>query len=246
MSDVLILIPARYQSSRFPGKPLVPIFEKPMIYYTVQNCIETGFDYAVVTDDERIEEVLKQKNYHVVRVDDNVSTGSERIALAVQRYFADKNYQYIVNVQGDEPLLPATDIQTLVHFHKKHDFSLTTLVKLRQADDIEITNPNIVKCAFSKQSGRCLYFSRSPVPFDREVKQSWWQHIGVYSYKKEALLKFVELPESSLEKREKLEQLRALEEGWTIGAVETKMNLIGVDTPEDIQKVEGVLSGKKI
>jgi 3-deoxy-manno-octulosonate cytidylyltransferase (CMP-KDO synthetase) len=246
MSDVLILIPARYQSSRFPGKPLAPIFDKPMIAYTVENCIKTGFDYAVVTDDAKIETVLKQKNYHVVRIDDDVSTGSERIALAVQRYFADKNYDYIVNVQGDEPLLPAADIQALVHFHKKNDFSLTTLVKARVADDQEIANPNIVKCAFSVANGRCLYFSRSAIPFDREVKQNWWQHIGVYSYKKEALLKFVTLPESSLEKREKLEQLRALEAGWTIGAVETKMNLIGVDTPADIKKVEGVLSGKEI
>lgn len=249
MSDTLVLIPARYGSSRFPGKPLAKIFGKPMIQHVVENCLESGFDCAVVTDNSEIETFLKNNSLPVVRVDDEVSTGSERIALALERHFTSnhsKNYQYVVNVQGDEPLLMADTLKKLVSFHEKSGFEICTALRERHSSEEDYKNPNIVKSLFSEIDGRCLYFSRASVPFFRDEQQgAWHQHIGLYSYKAQALRNFVKLPESRLEMAEKLEQLRAMENGMSIGAVLIEDELIGVDTPEDIHRVEGVLSGKE-
>jgi len=246
MSQILILIPARYGSSRYPGKPLAKIHDKPMIQYVVENCIETGFDYAVVTDNDDIENTVKSINGNVVRIDDDVSTGSERIALAYERFFSDKGYQYIVNVQGDEPLLYASEIKSIGEFHTNNDFDICTAVKRRKSSEEAFGNSNVVKCIFSEKTNQCLYFSRASVPFNRDREDhDWFQHIGIYSYKTSALQRFVELEMSYYETSEKLEQLRALENGLTIGAKTTEVNLIGVDAPEDIAKIEGVLSGQK-
>lgn len=243
----IILIPARYASSRFPGKPLALINGRAMIDYLVDNVKATGLDYAVVTDDERIEAHLKKSNSHVVRVDDDVPSGSERIALAYERYFAKNNYDFVINVQGDEPLLSAQDILVLANFHAQNpNFDITTMLKKRKTQEADFLNSNIVKCAFVEVSGECLYFSRSSIPHDRDGKGSdWFQHIGVYCYKAKALSAFVKLPMAKLEDTEKLEQLRALANGMRLGAVVTKVHLIGVDTPQDIAKVEGVLNGQK-
>ncbi|MBT4791817.1 MAG: 3-deoxy-manno-octulosonate cytidylyltransferase [Halobacteriovoraceae bacterium] len=246
MSNFLILVPARFGSSRFPGKPLAKIFDKPMIQYVVENCQASGFDYAVVTDDQKIEDAVIAFDGNVVRVDDDVPTGSERIALAYDRFYAHKNYQYIINVQGDEPLLTGSIIKDLGSSHASSPFDIYTAVKERSASDEEFLNPNIVKCVKSKLSDQCLYFSRQPIPFDRNQEmKTWYQHIGVYSYKVDALKSFVTMPQSEYEKIEKLEQLRALENGLTIGAKTIDVNLYGVDAPEDIKKIEGVLGEQK-
>ncbi|MCT4641868.1 MAG: 3-deoxy-manno-octulosonate cytidylyltransferase [Bacteriovoracaceae bacterium] len=239
MSKTLILIPARYQSSRFPGKPLAKIGDNPMIKYVCDNCERTGFDYAVVTDDDKIEAYLKSVNANVVRVDDDVTTGSERIALAYQRFFQDKNYSYIINVQGDEPLLKGELISEIGQFHEKNNHDIITAVKRRSSDEEDFQNPNVVKCLFVESSGNCQYFSRSSIPYSREdISHDWFQHVGVYSYKVESLLAFNKARISKYEDLEKLEQLRALEMGMTIGAVETDLELIGVDRPEDIDKIK--------
>lgn len=244
MKDVLILIPARYGSSRFPGKPLAKINNKSMISYVIENCEKSGFDYAVVTDDDRIEEHINELGGKVVRVDDDVTTGSERIYLAYSRHFSDKNYRYIINVQGDEPLLGSDLLKELHSFHSQNDFDVLTAVKKRKNTEEAFTNPNVVKCIYSQHNSQALYFTRANAPFARENSDfNWYQHIGVYSYKTNALKKFVECDASPLENLEKLEQLRVLENGMTIGAIETQVNLIGVDTPEDIHKVEGVIGG---
>ncbi len=243
MSNALILVPARYGSSRFPGKPLAKINEIPMIQYVVQNCQTSGFDYAVVTDNDEIEAFVKSISGNVVRVDDDVTTGSARIALAYERYFSNKNYDYIVNVQGDEPLLKGETIKGIVSEHEKTNYDIFTGVKRRLSSEEAFSNPNVVKCIFSEVSKQCLYFSRASVPFRRDDGPfDWYQHIGIYCYKPEALKKFVELPEGYFEDLEKLEQLRALENNLTLGAIELKINLIGVDTPADIHKIEGALS----
>ncbi len=242
MSDFLILVPARYGSSRFPGKPLAKIHKKPMIQYVAENCQNSGFDYAIVTDNQEIEDCVNEFGGNVVRIDDDVSTGSERIALAYKRYFSGKNYQYIINVQGDEPLLISKIISEIGHTHKSSHFDIFTAVKKRSSVDPEFSNPNVVKCVMSDITKQCLYFSRESIPFSRESDEyGWHQHIGVYSYSVSALEKFVTLPESKLEKLERLEQLRALDNGLSIGAVEIDLNLIGVDAPEGIKKIEGVL-----
>lgn len=248
MSRILILIPARYGSSRFPGKPLAKILDKPMIAYMIEHCEQTGFDYAVVTDNDEIEQAVKEYNGNVVRVDDDVISGSERIALALQRFYQESDYDLVINVQGDEPLISAAEIKSIGQFHLDNShFDICTAVKRRFRSEKEFENPNVVKAVYTSFSGQCLYFSRASIPFDRDGEDTqWFQHIGIYSYKVNALKKFVALPPSKLELTEKLEQLRALENGMLIGAKITNINLIGVDTPEDLAKIEGVLRGKKV
>ena len=246
MSNAVILIPARYGSSRFPGKPLAKILNKPMIQHVAQNCADSGFDYAVVTDSDEIESFLKETGLSVVRVDDDVTTGSERIALAYERFFSEGDYDFVVNVQGDEPLLRSNTLKELVRFHQESHFDICTAVKQRSTDEADYKNPNVVKCALSEGNGQCLYFSRASIPFFRDAQGgNWHQHIGLYSYRVEALKRFVTLGESRLEAAEKLEQLRAMENGMSIGAITTTDILIGVDTPEDIHRIEGVLNGEE-
>ncbi len=239
MAQAVILIPARYESSRFPGKPLTLIQDQPMIQMVYRNLIESGLDVAVVTDNDEIQASVESINGTVYRVDDDVPSGSERIGLALARFLENK-YQYVVNVQGDEPLLSGHEVKNLLEFHQKNDqYSITTLVKRRSGS--EISNPDIVKVA-KTESGQCFYFSRASIPFDRDKKgEDWFQHIGVYCYQAEALKKFLDYAPSKLELTEKLEQLRALENGMLIGGLETSSELIGVDRPEDIEKVETFL-----
>lgn len=243
MSSVVVLIPARFASSRFPGKPLATIAGKSMIQRVYENCATSGFTTAVVTDNIEIENHVKAFGGKVVRVDDDVPSGSERIALAYERFFAQTKADLVINVQGDEPLLQGSTLKELASFHLKSSFDVATLVRERGCQEDDFKNPNVVKAVWGPANGRCLYFSRQSVPFDREGKGSfnWHQHIGVYSYRPSALLNFVKLPMSRLEDLEKLEQLRALEDGLTMGAILTTEKLIGVDVPADIQKVEGAL-----
>ncbi len=248
MASVQILIPARFQSSRFPGKPLAQISGKSMIERVYQNCAESGFAAAVVTDDDRIEQAVKAFGGKVFRVDDDVPSGSERIALCYERYLAVNKPDLVINVQGDEPLLKGDVLKELADFHLKSNFEITTLIRERQASEEDFKNPNVVKAVWSQKSKQCLYFSRGSLPFDRDQKNQhpWYQHIGVYSYRPSALSAFVKMPLATLEDLEKLEQLRALENEMKIGAILTTQKLIGVDVPHDIQKVEGALRGQAL
>lgn len=243
MSRVVILIPARFASSRFPGKPLALIAGKSMIERVFKNCEDSGFPTYVVTDDDRIEEAVKTFGGKALRVNDDVPSGSERIALAYERYLTQENFDLVINVQGDEPLLKGEILKELSEFHLKTQFDITTLLRERASEEEDFKNPNVVKAVYSTVSKECFYFSRESLPYDRDGGRtfSWFQHIGVYSYRPLALSSFVKLPMSPLEDLEKLEQLRALENQMTIGAVLTKQKLIGVDVPHDIQKVEGAL-----
>ena len=244
MSRVVILIPARFASSRFPGKPLAMIAGKSMIERVLKNCEDSGFPTYVVTDHDGIEEAVKAFGGKVLRVNDDVPSGSERIALAYERFLAQENFDLVINVQGDEPLLKGDILKELANFHLESGFDITTLLRERQTSEEDFKNPNVVKAVYSTASKQCFYFSRQSLPYDRDGGRdySWFQHIGVYSYKPRALSSFVKLPVSSLEDLEKLEQLRALENQMTLGAILTKQKLIGVDIPHDIQKVEGALN----
>ena len=245
-----MLIPARYGSSRFPGKPLARIAEKSMIEWVYRHTEETqsaadnslSVDVAVVTDDETIESHVIEFGGKAVRVDDPVESGTERIFLAWERFFAKENYDFIINVQGDEPLLRGEDLAGLIKYHVKSSFDVATLVQPK-TDFSEFKDPNRVKAIRAPESGQCLYFSRAAVPHDRDGDglKKWHLHIGVYSYRPEALKRFCSLPMSHFEKVEKLEQLRALEDGMTYGSMEIMRDLFGVDTKEDIVKVEGAL-----
>lgn len=240
--SALIVIPARFASSRFPGKPLALIKGKPMIQWVVEGVRSANLSTYVVTDDEQIERVVRSFGGQCLRIDDQVSTGSERVALAIDRFFTKESRpEFVLNVQGDEPLIRGDILRQLLQFHAQSSFDVTTLVKRRLQTD-QGNNPNVVKALFSPLQGRCLGFSRALVPFYREEnvgeKKHYFQHIGVYCYRLQALARFVALPNSSLEQIEQLEQMRALENGMTIGAQETDLELVGVDTPEDIARVE--------
>jgi 3-deoxy-manno-octulosonate cytidylyltransferase (CMP-KDO synthetase) len=241
MRKSIVLIPARFGSSRFPGKPLAEILGIPMIVRVAQNFLANGLEVAVVTDDSRVEECLNEHNLKVLRVDDDVISGSERIALALERYYGNQSFEFVVNVQGDEPLLRLESVLDLINFHEKNPhFEITTFYKNR--NELKLKNdPNSVKIVMS-ENNLCHYFSRSPIPFGEEV---WKQHVGVYCYKVKALKDFVLLAPSKLEVVERLEQLRALENMMKIGAIEIKEELIGVDTPEDISRVEKILRNRK-
>ncbi len=243
MAKVVILIPARFQSSRFPGKPLAKIAGISMIERVYRNCLESGISTYVVTDHDGIEQHVKDFGGKVLRVNDNVPSGSERIALAYERFLKAENPDLVINVQGDEPLLKGNVLKELSDFHLSSDFAIGTLLRERSVKDDDFKNPNVVKAVYSPLSKQCFYFSRESLPYDRDGgrEYSWFQHIGVYSYRPQSLSAFVKLPMSTLEDLEKLEQLRALENQMTIGAVLTTQKLMGVDVPEDIKKVEGAL-----
>lgn len=254
---VLILIPARYHSQRLPGKPLLALAGRSLIEWVAQTgrevqklLMDRGFkaEYAVVTDHGDIELHCQQKGISCVRVDDEVPSGSERIRLAYQRYFSDSLWDFILNFQGDEPLLKAPDLVSLVLAHlKQEDCEMMTLVHRVTGKSESYTNPNRVKVAFSEQTKQCLYFSRSPIPYRREDQEGsfdYYLHIGVYCYRTKSLERFCEAPPSPLEERERLEQLRALEMGMKIMAELIEDEPRGVDTPEDAKLVEGVLRGQ--
>ncbi|MBY0415079.1 MAG: 3-deoxy-manno-octulosonate cytidylyltransferase [Bdellovibrionales bacterium] len=253
--SVLILIPARFASSRFPGKPLAMIAGKTMISRVLTNCSKAShpditFEAFVVTDSTEVEDHVKTFSSNVVRVDDDVISGTLRIELAYNRFFKVKNFDLIINVQGDEPLLEGDDLARLAEFHLNRPYDITTLVKKQMGFDQVFHDANKVKVAMSELTGAAFYFSRASIPFKRDsgidIKGDYWfLHIGVYSYKPQALSTFAKGSVSRLEDLEKLEQLRALEIGMTIGALETNSTVLGVDHPEDVKKVEEVIYGRK-
>ena len=249
----LVLIPSRFASTRFPGKPLAQIAGKAMVSHVYDGCAPIvkmfpGSKVCVVTDNDAIEEMLKDSGRNVVRVDDDVPSGSERIYLAYERNFKDEEYDFVVNVQGDEPLINANLLSDLLLLHKKRNFDVATVIKEMSIDDgqEDYKNPNKVKAVFSKERNICHYFTRSPHPYNRQntAGLNWYLHIGIYSFKPEVLKNFCAYEESQNEKIECLEQLRLLDNGHTIGAAITDMTLCGVDTPEDIPFVEGVIIGQ--
>lgn len=243
MARVVILIPARFASSRFPGKPLALINGKSMIERVFKNCEESGYPTFVVTDHDGIEAHVKEFGGKVLRIDDDVPSGSERIALAFERHLSKESPDLVINVQGDEPLLNGVVLKELAEFHLSSTFDIATLLRERSVKEEDFKNPNVVKAVYAPGSKQCLYFSRQSLPYDRDGGRdyNWYQHIGVYSYRPKALSQFVKLPMAKLEDLEKLEQLRALENQMTLGAILTTQKLIGVDVPDDIIKVEGAL-----
>ncbi|MBF0314796.1 MAG: 3-deoxy-manno-octulosonate cytidylyltransferase [Oligoflexia bacterium] len=251
--DVLILIPARFSSSRFPGKPLATIAGKSMIERVYSNA-SSAFETAVVTDHDEIAKHVLAFGGKVVRIDDEVESGSDRIYLAYKRFYSKSKQKVslIINVQGDEPLLTGSELKRLAEFHLSSSsvsFDITTIVKARSGHDSyeDFQNPNIVKAVLSPESSRCHYFSRSPLPYQAQAENeefSWYQHIGVYSYRPQALQQFLQAKPSRNQQKEKLEQLKALDIGLTFGAITTTLDLQSVDRPSDIAKVEAILACK--
>ncbi|UCE08850.1 MAG: 3-deoxy-manno-octulosonate cytidylyltransferase [bacterium] len=243
------IIPARYNSSRFPGKPLADILGKPMIQWVYERaCLAKFLDEVIVaTDDQRIFNAITTFGGNVVMTSPTAANGTERVAEVAQNL----DVVLIVNIQGDEPLIDPDVIDQLVILMKENPAApVGTLVK--KIEDVEnLINPNIPKVVVDKDF-YALYFSRSIIPFHRDIadqrkwirNENYYQHIGLYIYCREFLLKFVTLPISNLERIERLEQLRILENGYKIKVALTDMESIGVDAPSDIDRVISYLHGR--
>lgn len=248
--SAIVIIPARYASTRFPGKPLALLKGIPVIQHVYQNSMNSRLadDVVVATDSETIFEKVLSFGGKAVMTSSDHASGTDRIAEVARSM----NYDIIVNVQGDEPLIQYEMIDDVISVLDDTRASIGTLA-IRIKDRREIFDPHVVKVVFNRE-GFALYFSRAPIPYHRDewkdldhftVHDSHFtvfKHVGIYSYRRDVLTKLSELPLSRLELIEKLEQLRALEHGFTIKVKETINETFGVDTPEDLERIEKCLN----
>jgi 3-deoxy-manno-octulosonate cytidylyltransferase (CMP-KDO synthetase) len=243
--NVIGIIPARYASTRFPGKPLHLIAGEPLIQHVVRRCQSAGLlsEVVVATDDERIAKVAR-KFCRVEMTRPDHPSGSDRIAEVAARISCDA----VVNIQGDEPLIDPQVIDAVARALKSGEMS-TAAAAIRSEEEYE--NPNIVKVVVSA-SGHALYFSRRTIPYVRDAASRsraeqlaafpFLKHLGIYGYRRDTLLRLVKFPVSPLESAEKLEQLRALENGIQIVVEQVSYDSVGVDVPEDVARVEALLN----
>ncbi|MCB5265395.1 MAG: 3-deoxy-manno-octulosonate cytidylyltransferase [Candidatus Cloacimonetes bacterium] len=234
------VIPARYESSRFPGKPLALLNGKPVLRHVYERVLSSElFDEVIIaTDDLRISAVAQDFGATVVLTSEDLPSGTDRIAAVAEVLEPDS---LILNVQGDEPLINKAALQTLLSAFDDPDVKMASLMTLI-TDIEELKNPNIVKVVTDAQ-GDAMYFSRSLIPFDRdhEALPEYYRHIGVYGFKHSALMQFVKFPLGVYEQIEKLEQLRALENGLKIRMCKTDYQGFGVDTPQDLEKLSHLI-----
>jgi 3-deoxy-manno-octulosonate cytidylyltransferase (CMP-KDO synthetase) len=244
MNTFLAIIPARYASTRFPGKPLADIGGKPMIqrvYERVQTVLK---EVLVATDDDRIVKVVNAFGGNVVITSERHQSGTDRCAEALEKWEKLKHLKYtvVVNIQGDEPFIRSEQLEVLINCFSDTTVQIATLIKPIE-DNAVIFDPNRPKVV-SDKNGFALYFSRSPIPFIRNVPSDQWlneqtlfQHIGMYAYRSEVLKEITKLPPSRLEMAESLEQLRWIENGYRVKTAVTPFESFGIDTPADLEKV---------
>jgi 3-deoxy-manno-octulosonate cytidylyltransferase (CMP-KDO synthetase) len=242
-----VIIPARYASSRFPGKPLVDINGKPMVQHVYERALESGAAKVVVaTDDARIAKVVKDFGGQYCMTGAHHESGTERLAEVVdmQNMLA---HELVVNVQGDEPFIPAENIQQVAENLHQHQQAEMATLAVKISDVEEAFNPNVVKVLVDKQ-GFALYFSRATIPYDRarfldedcidEIGDFYLRHVGIYAYRAGFIKQYVNMSPSGLEQIESLEQLRVLWHGEKIHVdVARKTPPTGIDTPEDLQRI---------
>lgn len=238
---VLTIIPARYDSTRFPGKPLADILGRPMIQRVVERALECVDRAVVATDSPLIYEAVKAFGGEVVMTSATHRSGTERCIEAFDLIGAGEDI--VLNLQGDEPFVLKEQIETLLAAFEDTSIDIATLAEVLppETSDEELHNPNIVKLV-RNLSGRAMYFSRSPIPYLRGVAQDWcrhhryYRHIGLYAFRSSILPQIKALPPSPLETNESLEQLRWLEAGLSIGVRESSSATIGIDTPADLER----------
>lgn len=250
-SKIVAIIPARWASSRFPGKPLASIRGKPMIQWVVEKARGASLvsDVVVATDDQRILDAVSAFGGKGILTSARHPSGTDRIAEVA----ATMDCDFIVNVQGDEPLIPPENIDQVVRPLLNDGLVKVSTLMMRIKNVEDVFDPNVVKVVVDRQ-GFALYFSRAPIPFNRDggmgvdsldkenaLSFPRYKHIGLYAYSKDFLMEFPRLPVSSLESIEKLEQLRILENGVRIKVTETDKLSIGVDCPEDLIKIDRFL-----
>ncbi|UPT65817.1 MAG: 3-deoxy-manno-octulosonate cytidylyltransferase [Sphingobacteriales bacterium JAD_PAG50586_3] len=239
--EIYGIIPARYQSTRLPGKPLAIIGGKPMIQRVYEQCIKSGVlkSVTVATDDERIADIVKSFNGNVILTNPSHPSGTDRCFEAAQKLGLDNN-AVVINIQGDEPFINPEQIDLLAGCFDNDDTQIATLVKtITNAEDLD--NPGIAKVVVGANNN-ALYFSRSPIPFVRNAaKENWlaeniyYKHIGIYGYTYKVLKQLVDLKQSPLELAESLEQLRWLEHGFNIAVKVTEYENFAIDTPTTLK-----------
>ena len=241
--NIVCVIPARYSSTRLPGKPLADIAGKPMIQHVYERAVlaERPRQVIVATDHQLVYETVKNFGGQVILTSPDHLTGTDRLAEVADQF---PDVDLIINVQGDEPLIPPAIIDQLAAaFDGQQDLQMATL--MTEMDETEYYSSGAVKVVTDLQ-GYALYFSRSIVPFPRnDTGVPIYKHIGIYAYRRDFLLTYAKLRPTPLEMTESLEQLRALEHGYRIKVLKTNFKSIGVDTPEDLEKVNRLLTNKK-
>jgi 3-deoxy-manno-octulosonate cytidylyltransferase (CMP-KDO synthetase) len=239
---VVAIIPARYQSSRLPGKALADIGGKPMIEHVYRRtAAATSITSVIVaTDDERILEAVRGFGGVACMTSPDHRSGTDRLAEVAAELTCD----IVVNVQGDEPLIDSVMIDEAIEPLLEDPMVVMSTLRRRIEDPADVQNPNVTKVVVDRE-GYALYFSRAPIPYVRDTAHTAraWRHVGLYVYRRDCLLQLAGLPASELERAESLEQLRALEHGIRILVVETERDSIGVDTPEDLERVRRLIPG---
>ena len=237
----MAIIPARYASTRFPGKPLAVLGGKTVIQRVYEQVSSLLDEVYVATDDERIFQAVESFGGRAVMTRTDHKSGTDRIEEAAEKIGSDADV--IINVQGDEPFIQPSQIETLMHLFDAPETQIGTLGK--RFETIEgVENPNSPKIVTDNR-GFALYFSRSPIPYVRGIDRNLWleaypflKHLGIYAYRREVLREVTQLPQGRLEKAESLEQLRWLENGYRIRVGLTDVETVGIDTPEDLQRAE--------
>jgi 3-deoxy-manno-octulosonate cytidylyltransferase (CMP-KDO synthetase) len=242
------IIPARYASTRFPGKPLALLGGRPVIQHVYEKAVAAIGEAYVATDDQRIFEVVKAFGGQAVMTRSDHQSGTDRIEEACEKIGTDADV--IINIQGDEPFVAVSQIETLKGLFNHPQTQIGTLGKRFESMEA-VMNPNSPKIVTDK-TGFALYFSRSVIPYIRGKEQDVWinhfpylKHLGIYAYRRETLYEITHLPSSSLELAESLEQLRWLENGYRIRVGITEVETVGIDTPEDLQRAESFLLKQK-
>ena len=235
LNKTTIIIPARYASTRLEGKPLLKAKNKPIIQWVYEKASQSKLasDVIVATDDQRIFDAVKAFGGKVCMTSTSHKCGSDRLVEVLNKYL---DIKIAVNVQGDEPMIEPESIDSAIKVLTDDNAAdISTLIRVIY-DENEITNPNVVK-AVKDNNGFAMYFSRSPIPYERNKNQATtYAHIGLYVYKREALLKMSKLSQSDLEKAESLEQLRALQNGLKIKTAIVNYKPVGIDTKEDFEE----------
>ena len=238
---VIIIIPARLASTRLPNKPLAMIEGKTMIQRVYEQTLKANLGEVIIaTDGEKIANEINKFGGKYILTNPDLQSGTDRIYSAYQ--LLKQDFDIIVNVQGDLPNIDPRVISECVNLALESDCDIATVAS-KISDISEINNPNVVKIALA-QNGLALYFSRSPIPFSKNINDDYFHHIGIYAYKKNALEKFINLKPSPLEKRESLEQLRALENGMKIAVKIVDAHPLSVDTKEDLDKVINLIKSQ--
>ena len=241
----MAIIPARYASTRFPGKPLAVLGGKTVIQRVYEQVSSLLDEVYVATDDERIFQAVESFGGRAVMTRTDHKSGTDRSEEAAEKIGSDADV--IINVQGDEPFIQPSQIETLMHLFDAPETQIGTLGK--RFETIEgVENPNSPKIVTDNR-GFALYFSRSPIPYVRGIDRNLWleaypflKHLGIYAYRREVLREVTQLPQGRLEKAESLEQLRWLENGYRIRVGLTDVETVGIDTPEDLQRAEEFLA----